>query len=109
MSRLGQLSSELRELEAKLREGGGKSKTDRQHAGEERHVRTTEDREADDVDILLDGGRRDHLGRLVEPRVDDLHACVAQRSGDDFRASIVTIEAGLGDQNTDRTHRFKLS
>jgi 3-methylcrotonyl-CoA carboxylase beta subunit len=32
MSRLGQLSSELRELEAKLREGGGKSKTDRQHA-----------------------------------------------------------------------------
>jgi len=32
MSRLGQLSSELRVLEAKLREGGGKSKTDRQHA-----------------------------------------------------------------------------
>ena len=32
MSRLGQLSSELRALEAKLREGGGKSKTDRQHA-----------------------------------------------------------------------------
>ena len=32
MSRLGQLSSELRELEAKLREGGGKSKTERQHA-----------------------------------------------------------------------------
>ena len=32
MSRLGQLSGELRELEAKLREGGGSAKTDRQHA-----------------------------------------------------------------------------
>ena len=32
MSRLGQLSGELRELEARLREGGGSAKTDRQHA-----------------------------------------------------------------------------
>ena len=32
MSRLGQLSSELRELEARLREGGGKAKIERQHA-----------------------------------------------------------------------------
>jgi 3-methylcrotonyl-CoA carboxylase beta subunit len=32
MSRLGQLSGELRELEARLREGGGAAKTDRQHA-----------------------------------------------------------------------------
>jgi 3-methylcrotonyl-CoA carboxylase beta subunit len=32
MSRLGQLSSELRELEARLREGGGRAKTERQHA-----------------------------------------------------------------------------
>jgi len=32
MSRLGQLSGELRELEARLREGGGTAKTDRQHA-----------------------------------------------------------------------------
>ena len=32
MSRLGQLSGELRELEARLREGGGIAKTDRQHA-----------------------------------------------------------------------------
>ncbi len=32
MSRLGQLSGELRALEAKLREGGGTSKTERQHS-----------------------------------------------------------------------------
>ena len=32
MSRLGQLSSEIRALETKLREGGGSAKTDRQHA-----------------------------------------------------------------------------
>ena len=32
MSRLGQLSSEIRALEAKLREGGGSAKTERQHA-----------------------------------------------------------------------------
>lgn len=32
MARLGQLSGELRALEAKLREGGGSAKTDRQHA-----------------------------------------------------------------------------
>jgi 3-methylcrotonyl-CoA carboxylase beta subunit len=32
MSRLGQLSSELRELEARLREGGGSAKIERQHA-----------------------------------------------------------------------------
>ncbi|MFI5243426.1 MAG: acyl-CoA carboxylase subunit beta, partial [Gemmatimonadales bacterium] len=32
MSRLGQLSGELRELEARLREGGGAAKIDRQHA-----------------------------------------------------------------------------
>jgi 3-methylcrotonyl-CoA carboxylase beta subunit len=32
MSRLGQLSGEIRELEARLREGGGSAKIDRQHA-----------------------------------------------------------------------------
>ncbi|HSU94798.1 MAG TPA: carboxyl transferase domain-containing protein [Gemmatimonadaceae bacterium] len=32
MSRLGQLSSEIRELEARLREGGGSAKIERQHA-----------------------------------------------------------------------------
>ena len=32
MSRLGQLSSEIRELEERLREGGGSAKIERQHA-----------------------------------------------------------------------------
>jgi hypothetical protein len=31
--------------------------------------------------------------------VDDLHAGVAQRGGDDFRAAIMAIEAGLGDED----------
>ena len=70
-------------------------------------MRAAQDREADDVDVLLDRGGRDHLGRLVEPGVDHLHARVAQRGGDDFGAAVVAVETGLGDQNTDRTHECR--
>ena len=36
-----------------------------------------ENREADDVDVFLDGGGGDHLWRLAEAGVHDLHAGVA--------------------------------
>ena len=74
-----------------------------QHAREERHVGAAEDREAHDVDVLLDGGGRDHLGRLVEARVDDLHAGVAQRGRDHLGAAIVPVEPRLGDEHANGT------
>ena len=61
-----------------------------------------QDRQADDVDVLLEGRGRDHLGRLAEARVDDLEALVAQAAGEDLRAAVVAVEAGLGDQDLDR-------
>src|SRR6478736_6585232 len=54
---------------------------------EEGQVRPGEDREPDDVGVLLDGRLDDLLGRLVQAGVDDLHARVAQRARDDLRAA----------------------
>ena len=60
-----------------------------------------EDRQPDGVGVLLDHGLHDLLRRLVQTRVDDLHPGVAQRAGDDLRAAVVTVEAGLGDDDAD--------
>ena len=78
-----------------------------EHAREQRHVRAAQDRQADDVDVLLHRGGGDHLGRLVQAGVDDFHPGVAQRGGDDLGAAIVAVEAGLRYQNTDGTHSRK--
>ena len=67
----------------------------------ERHVRARQDRQADRVGVLLDDGLDDLLGRLVQARVDHLHAGVAQRARDDLRAAVVAVEAGLGDDDAD--------
>ena len=64
-------------------------------------MRARHDREADRVDRLLHRGRRDHLGRLVKAGVDDLVAGVGERAGDDLRAAIVAVEAGLGDEDAE--------
>jgi hypothetical protein len=63
-------------------------------------VGTREDREADDVDVFLDGGGGDHLRRLTQAGVDDLHARIAQSASDYFRAAVVAIKARFGDQDT---------
>ena len=55
------------------------------------------------VDVLLDHGLDDLLGRPVQARVDHLEPGVAQRAGDDLGAAVVTVEAGLGDQNAELT------
>jgi len=60
-------------------------------------VRAGKNGEADDVNVFLDGGGGDHLGRLAQAGVDDLHAGVAEGAGDDFGAAVVSVEAGLGD------------
>src|SRR5690348_6974220 len=70
-------------------------------AGAESVVRAGEDGEADDVHVFLHGGGGDHLRRLAEAGVDDFHASVAESAGDDFRAAVVTVEAGLGDEDAD--------
>ena len=77
-----------------------------EHARNERHVRAAQDREADDVDVFLHRGGRDHLRRLVQPGVDDFHAGIAQRGRDDFRAAVVTVEARLCNEHADRAHRY---
>src|SRR4051812_20231425 len=69
--------------------------------GEQGHVRAGEHREPDGVGVLLDDGLHDLLRRLVQAGVDDLHAGVAQRTGHDLRATVVPVEAGLGDHHTD--------
>jgi hypothetical protein len=72
------------------------------HAWEQREVRAAEQRQADGVDVLLQRGLRDLLGRLVQAGVDDLEAMVAQRAGDGLRATIVAIEARLRDDDSIR-------
>jgi hypothetical protein len=68
-------------------------------AGNEDGVGAREDGEANAVDVLLNGGVHDAFGGLPEAGVDDLHAGVAEGAGDDLGAAIVSVEAGLGNQN----------
>ena len=67
----------------------------------ERHVRAGENRQADRVRVLLQHRLDDLLGCLVEARVDDLHARVAQRAGNDLRPAIVPVEPGFGHHHSD--------
>jgi hypothetical protein len=62
-------------------------------------VRAGQDRQADRVGILGDGGLDDLLRGLVQAGVDDLHPGVAQRPGDDLRAPVVPVQARLGDDD----------
>src|SRR5436190_5915411 len=64
-------------------------------------VCTRENRQADDVGVLLQRRRGDHFRRLAQSGIDDFHAGVAQRARDDFRAAIVAVEAGLRDDDAD--------
>ena len=67
--------------------------------GEEGEVRAGEDAQADNVHVLLQRRRDNHLRRLADAGVNDLHPRVAQCPYNHFRAAIVTIEARLGDEN----------
>src|SRR5690606_23593535 len=55
-----------------------------ENAREQRHLRLGEDRQPDGVDVLLHGRLSELLRRLVSTRVDDLHAGIPQRPGDDL-------------------------
>jgi len=58
-----------------------------------------EDREADYVDVFLNGGGGDHFRGLAKAGVDDFHAGVAEGAGDNFCAAVVAIEARFGDKH----------
>ena len=60
---------------------------------------------ADDIDILVAGGRGDLLRGQADALVDDLHAGVACGDGDLLGAVGVTIEPGLGHEEPRRPVR----
>ena len=62
----------------------------------------------DDVDVLLERRRGDHLGRLAQARVDDLEALVAQAPREHLGAAVVAVEAGLRDEHLDRSVGHRL-
>ena len=59
-------------------------------------------READHVNVFVDGGGRDHLWRLTKTGVDDLHAGVTQDSSHNLHTAVMTIKAHFGHQHTRR-------
>ena len=66
-------------------------------------MRAGQDGEPDDVDVLLQSGRHDHLGRLSKPRVDDFEALVAETASQNLGSTIMAVETGLGDENLERS------
>ena len=64
-------------------------------AGRDVVVGAGENRQADDVGVLLQRGRGDLLRRLAQAGVDDLHPRVAQRARDDLGAPVVPIKPGF--------------
>ena len=73
-----------------------------------------EDREADDMHALLEGGVDDALGRQPDALVDHLHAAIAGAHGDLLGAVGMAVEAGLADQHLDAAaeparHRLDLA
>ena len=68
--------------------------------GEEGEVRTGEQRQADGIDVFLQCRLGDLLGGLVQARVDDLETMVTKCTGDGFGATVMAIQARLGDDNS---------
>src|ERR1039458_5908335 len=71
------------------------------HARNNRIVRARKNREADDLNVFLERGIDNHLRGLAEAGVDDFHAGIAKGAGNDLGATVVTVEARLGDQDAD--------
>ena len=73
--------------------------------GKEGHVGAGQDRERDDVHVLLERRAGDHLGGLVKAGVDDLHPGIPQRGGDYLGSTIVAVQTRLGHENPDPAFR----
>ena len=72
-----------------------------ENGGKERVVRPGHDRQPHRIDILLNGGHGDHLRRLADAGVDDLHTRVAQSPGNDLCPPVMAVQTRLGDQYAD--------
>ena len=63
-------------------------------------VRTTQDRNADGVDVFLKRSRSDHLRCLTQAGINHFHTGIAQGTCDDFGSSVMAIKPGLCDKNS---------
>ena len=64
-------------------------------------MRAGKNGEADAVNVFLQRGIHDHLRSLPQAGVDDFHAGIAQRAGNDFGAAVMAVEPRLGHQHAD--------
>ena len=71
----------------------------RDDAREQLDVRAGQRRQPDDVDVFLQRSLGDHLRRLSDAGVDDLHAGVAQGPRDNLGAAVVAVQPRLGDED----------
>ena len=62
-------------------------------------MRSGQNRETDDVRILLESGVHDLFWSLAEPGVDNFETGIAESACDDFGAAVVPVEAGLRDND----------
>ncbi len=69
---------------------------------EQRHVRAGEHREADRVSASVSAVRMICSGRPAQPGVHHFDAGIAEGSGHDLRAAIMTIESRFGDHDPQR-------
>lgn len=63
-------------------------------------VRARQDREADAVHVFLNGGGNNHLWRLPQSGIDDLHAGIAKSAGDNLRAAVMPVKSRFGYKDT---------
>lgn len=70
------------------------------HRREQGVVRSTHDGEANRVDPFLHCRGRDHLGCLVQPRVNDFEASIPERARHYLGAAVVAVEAGFCNQDS---------
>ena len=58
-----------------------------------------EDAQTHCIDVFVDRDTHDVIRTFAQTGVYDISAGIAQRQGNDFRADVVAIKAGFGDQN----------
>jgi hypothetical protein len=75
-------------------------------AGHEPHVGAGEDADADNVHVLLGGGGGHLVGSDSHTEIDNLHAGVAEGSGDDLHPTVMPVQAELGEEDAGRVAQF---